>query len=232
MKIKSVEMTNVKCYSHSKFDFENGINFISGINGAGKTSIIESIGFALFNYKVGGKIRFNSYFIKRGEKKAIVKLVFQDKNNKDYIVERKVTTSSNNSWIIKDINTEEEIVSGEEDVSNWIKDNLGFYRDDNIADIFENIISVPQGMFTSAFLDTAQNRKNKFDPIFKLEIYRKVFGNTVTLQSGLKNKKVQKEIEQGKLQTTKEILEKDKLEYKSLKKEIDAMKKGKVLKMK
>ena len=63
MKIKSVKLRNVKCYSEAEFDFEKGINFISGMNGAGKTSIIESIGYALFNYKIG-KTGFNNYFIR------------------------------------------------------------------------------------------------------------------------------------------------------------------------
>ena len=183
MKIKSVVLRNVKCYSEAEFDFEKGINFISGMNGAGKTSIIESIGYALFNYKIG-KTGFSNYFIRRGEKKAEVRIVFEDKNGEEYIVERKISLNSNNSWIIKDVVSEEEIVSGEMDVVNWLKEHLGFNREDNISDIYENIISVPQGMFTSVFLDTAQNRKNKFDPIFNLEIYRVIYKNTASFESG------------------------------------------------
>ena len=224
MKIKRVEVSNVKCYSEAQFDFENGINFISGINGAGKTSIIESIGFALFDYKIG-KNGFNTYFIKRGEKKASVRVVFEDKDSQEYIVDRKISFASNNSWVIKDCETEEEIVSGEIDVLNWLKDHLGFYRDDNISQIYENIISVPQGMFTSAFLDTAQNRKNKFDPIFNLEVYRTVFKNTASLESGLKSKKIYKEAELGKLDVRIEMLSKDKDEHTQLEKELDSVRK-------
>jgi len=223
MKIKKVELTNVKCYSNAEFDFENGINFISGKNGAGKTSIIESIGYALFNYKIG-KSGFADYFIKRGEKKAIIKVIFEDKDREEYIVERKLGfNSASNSWIVKDIVDEEEIVSGEIDVVNWLKDHLGFYKDDNISEIYENIISVPQGMFTSAFLDTAVNRKNKFDPIFNLEIYRTVFKNTASLESGLKSKKITNEMELGKLQVKIERLKLDEQEYKNLKKEVDTI---------
>lgn len=227
MKIKSVELKNVKCYENEKFDFEKGINFISGMNGAGKTSIIESIGFALFDCKVG-KTGFSNYFIRKGEKKAIVRIIFEDKNKKEYIVERKITYNYvNSSWIIKDIATEEEIVSGEVDVINWLKDHLGFYRDDNISEMYENIISVPQGMFTSAFLETTQTRKNKFDPIFNLEIYRAVFKNTASLESGLKNKKAVNETELEKLNVKIGMLANDKKEYGELKKEIVLIKKVK-----
>lgn len=223
MKIKRVELTNVKCYSSAEFNFENGINFISGINGAGKTSIIESIGFALFDYKAG-RAGFNNYFIKRGEKKAVVRIKFEDKNKEEYIVERKLSVTSNNSWIIKDIENEEEIVAGEIDVINWLKDHLGFYRDDNISQIYENIISVPQGRFTSAFLDTAQNRKNTFDPIFNLEVYRTIYKNTLGLENGLKNKKIKFESDVRVKEARIEMLKENKNEYTNVKKEITKQK--------
>lgn len=226
MKIKTVELTNIKCYANAEFNFENGINFISGLNGAGKTSIIESIGYALFDYKIG-KSGFTTYFIKRGEKKGAVRIIFEDKNRQTYIVERKLSNYSNNSWVIKDTDNEEEIVSGEVDVINWLKDHLGFYREDNMAEIYENIISVPQGMFTSAFLDTAQNRKNKFDPIFNLEIYRTVFKNTAGLESGLKNKKLQTEGELGKLNVKIDMLTENRKEYLELKKQVTDLKEEK-----
>lgn len=187
MKINKIELTNVKCYSEAKFEFENGINFISGKNGAGKTTIIESIGFALFDYKLSKN--FTSYFIRHGEKRASVRIWFKDKNSKDYIVERKLGyQSAYNSWIIKDIDEELEIVSGETDVTAWLKEHLGFYENDNISQIYENVIGVPQGMFTSIFLDTEKNRRLKLDPIFNLEIYRKVYANSAKLESGMKEK--------------------------------------------
>ncbi len=224
MKILEIELENVKCYKNEKFNFENGINFINGLNGAGKTSIIESIGFCLFDYKIG-KTGFTSYYIRRGEKKARVRVIFEDNENEKYIVERKISTTSNNSWIVKDIENEEEIVSGEEDVRNWIKQHIGLYKDDNLSDIYENIISVPQGMFTSAFLDSEKNRKAKFDPIFNLEIYRKVFLNTASLESGMKNKKmeIEKELEVSK--TKIEMLKNEKQEYEKINKEMENNKK-------
>ncbi|MBU4139038.1 MAG: AAA family ATPase, partial [Euryarchaeota archaeon] len=48
MLIKSVELKNVKSYSHETIEFLEGINGICGQNGHGKSTILESIGYALF----------------------------------------------------------------------------------------------------------------------------------------------------------------------------------------
>ena len=54
-KINSVEIENFRSYSTKKvFNFENGLNLISGENGAGKTSLRLAIVLGLFS-RAGGK---------------------------------------------------------------------------------------------------------------------------------------------------------------------------------
>ena len=36
MFIKKIELTNIKAYTHKVIEFSDGVNFISGKNGAGK----------------------------------------------------------------------------------------------------------------------------------------------------------------------------------------------------
>ena len=48
MIIESLEMTNFLSHEKTNIVFENGINIITGKNGAGKTSILDAIKFALF----------------------------------------------------------------------------------------------------------------------------------------------------------------------------------------
>ena len=45
--IKQVEMINWRKYEQRKVEFRSGVNFIMGANGAGKTSILEAIAYAL-----------------------------------------------------------------------------------------------------------------------------------------------------------------------------------------
>ncbi len=186
MKINRIDLENIKKYTSTSVELSSGINFISGKNGAGKTTIIESIGFALFDYKVT-KQNFAQYFIRKGEKKGQVRIYFTDKFGDEYITDRKIAISSaGSSWTIKSNKDGEEIavVSKDEDVKAWLKNHLEFYPDDNITDIYANIVSVPQGEFTVAFLETDTTRKAIFDPIFNLESYRNAYNN-IKLEAGV-----------------------------------------------
>jgi exonuclease SbcC len=50
MEILSVSLKNFKSHSDRHFTFQPGTNAICGENGAGKTSILEAIAWALFDY--------------------------------------------------------------------------------------------------------------------------------------------------------------------------------------
>lgn len=63
--ISDIELTNFRCFSNVKYDFIPQINLITGLNGAGKTSIIDAIYCLAF-----GRSYFvskDSYLYKEGE---------------------------------------------------------------------------------------------------------------------------------------------------------------------
>jgi len=68
MLIKSVELKNIKSYTHETIEFKEGINGICGLNGHGKTTILEAIGFVLFDYLPYSEKDFK----RRGENSAYV----------------------------------------------------------------------------------------------------------------------------------------------------------------
>lgn len=47
MLITCIELENIKSYRHIVIDFRRGTTAISGSNGAGKTTVVEAIGYAL-----------------------------------------------------------------------------------------------------------------------------------------------------------------------------------------
>ena len=75
MEILSVILKNFKAHRDRQFEFKPGTNAICGENGAGKTRILEAIGWVLFNYsssythkRLGPKQDRQSNGYKRGDK--------------------------------------------------------------------------------------------------------------------------------------------------------------------
>ncbi|MFB5603882.1 MAG: AAA family ATPase, partial [Candidatus Nitrosomaritimum aestuariumsis] len=71
--ITSVELGDFLSHSETKLDFDNGVTVFVGHNGAGKSSIIDAITFALF----GKHTRKSSKgLIKRGATQGFSKVEF------------------------------------------------------------------------------------------------------------------------------------------------------------
>src|SRR5947209_13178022 len=89
MHVTRVELENVKSYAHAVFSFQRGTTAIMGENGAGKTTIIEAIAWALFdilNYK-------KEDFARRGAKRGSVRVTFEsDLDEREYTVYRDTGT--------------------------------------------------------------------------------------------------------------------------------------------
>ena len=84
--ISSVELGNFISHSETKLDFEDGVTVFVGHNGAGKSSIIDAITFALFGEHTR---KSNKSLIRRGTSQAYVKIRFSSKN-KTYEATRKI----------------------------------------------------------------------------------------------------------------------------------------------
>lgn len=86
--ITAVELGNFLSHSDTTLEFDNGVTVFVGNNGAGKSSIIDAITFALFGQHTR---KSNKGLIKRGTNHAFVKVTF-NVNGKQYRAERKIDT--------------------------------------------------------------------------------------------------------------------------------------------
>lgn len=183
MRILQLRLINVKSYVDETLDFQPGINFISGINGAGKSTIIESIGYGLFNH--------NPYVLKQllreGASQGEIQVLIEGTDERLYRVIRKFSAASNLKWEVWDEETSAMLdeLHGMDDVSLWLKRTMGIAPSDNLADLFRQVIAVQQGQFAAPFLETAGPRTKTFDAVLKVEDFRQAFQNTAFLERDL-----------------------------------------------
>jgi exonuclease SbcC len=89
--ITSVELGNFLSHSDTKLEFDNGVTVFVGDNGAGKSSIIDCITFALFGTHTR---KSNKGLIKRGSNQGFAKVNFTI-NGKEFQAERKIDSKGN-----------------------------------------------------------------------------------------------------------------------------------------
>ena len=98
MIIKSLVMKNFKSHWDTKIEFNTGISIIMGGNGAGKSSILEAVSFALFKQHSGKKIEQLITIGNDGHKKMVVQLEFSS-NGRTYRVLRERSRNSSKAKI-------------------------------------------------------------------------------------------------------------------------------------
>jgi exonuclease SbcC len=172
MHIRSLKLENVKSYADGTIGFAQGTNAIVGHNGAGKSTILEAIGFALFDHLPYSQ----SDFVREGAKTAIVTVTFVSTlDEREYQAIRRCGSSSSHS--IFDPGLDQKVCEGKADVLIFLREHLGAEPTANLADLFTNAVGVPQGTLTAAFLGTPASRKGIFDPLLRVEEYRKAYEN-------------------------------------------------------
>jgi exonuclease SbcC len=182
--IKEVVLENVKSYERATLRFTEGVNAIIGENGAGKTTVLEAIGFTLFDslpYKIGD-------FLRRGAKKGEIRVTFVAGDGREYIVVRKISENGTTEYYVNDLEAGR-VAEGTSEVTKWVKENLGIESD--LKTIFENAMGVLQGKMTSQFLESPSVRDRIFSPIIGIEGYKKAFEKSREYENYLKEKLIE-----------------------------------------
>ncbi|MEM7126562.1 MAG: SMC family ATPase [Chloroflexota bacterium] len=167
MQILKLALENTKSYNEAKFEFTPGTNAIVGANGAGKSTILEAIGFALFdsmNYR-------QADFVREGAKTATVTVtILSDLDERRYEITRRCGGS--NQYYVFDPELNGKICEGKSDVLTFLKEHMQVDPAADLTALFTDAVGVPQGTLTAAFLQAASARKKAFDTLLQVEEYK------------------------------------------------------------
>ncbi len=164
MLITQIDLENIKSYRKVSIEFRQGTTAISGANGAGKTTIVEAIGFALFDSLPYSQ----ADFVREGEKSGTITIHVIGKDGRPYIVERRCGSGA--FWRVFDAEASYR-VEQRADVQTKLYELMGIERDRSLKRLFEDAIGVPQGRFTTNFMLNTSERKKTFDVLFQIEDY-------------------------------------------------------------
>lgn len=184
--ITKVRLKNWKSHLDSEFNFEKGVNALVGINGAGKSSVLDAISFALFgtfpshtNRKVGLDDAIMSKPIKRDEAEIIVEFF---SGGKRYSVLRKIKNGK--GTVQAEIREDGRLVEvNPEGVTRHIERVLqidyplfskAVYSEQNNIDYF---LTVPKG-----------RRMQHIDRMLKLDRFEEIRGAAGSLKNSIENR--------------------------------------------
>lgn len=205
MKINRIHLENYRIHDKLDVEFDSGINLLLGENGKGKSSILEAIGYALFDSELRGGNQREA--IKYGKKSAKIEIEFTGIDGEEYIVTRKIPGSTS---IYKKDNPDFQLI-GKED---RIRELCGIKGD--LKGIYDNVIVAKQNEFISSFKEKDNEREKIFNKVFNTDIYKKIYEGYSRDAVNRYEKDI--EIERSSMENIAEIMEdpadiKEKLEF-------------------
>ncbi|MEM3260656.1 MAG: SMC family ATPase [Candidatus Micrarchaeaceae archaeon] len=205
--INSIELINWKTHKHTLINFGPGVNVITGVMGAGKSSVLDAISFALFGTFPSLKekrVSLKNIISKRPVQEifAEVRLAFSIGDD-NYLITRKIQASSTSSILEKNgsyLQTQTERVT--EEIEKLLKVDY---------DTFSRAIYSRQNEL-EYFLDIDKSsRKKGIDEMLGLSSFAFAEQNATTLYNNIKHDIETLEKHISSIDLEKEIIEKNEL---------------------
>ncbi len=207
MMIESVRLKNIKSFSAAEIAFKSGVNFIKGANGTGKTTLIEAVGFALFNVtSTGFAGGIHSYLLREGEREGEVCVRFSA-NGSSYEVLRTVSAeASRRKWVISCDGEPAAGLLTDRDKVAFLQDAMGIPPEQKPDKLFTDMIGVRQGQFKAPFEYARQNRLAYFNEIFGVADFNRARENMAALRKSIQTKRAElKNLSAALAETVKQL---------------------------
>ena len=175
-----LKLNNFKSHENTVISFNKGISVIVGENGAGKSTILEAISFALFKQHTGKRI---DDLVRNNAQSMSVELEFTS-NNREYKIVREKKSNLKSS-IYKKTSSEggyAHICTGDKEVASEIRQIL-----DIDSDLFLNAIYIRQGEISELVDKTPAEKKLLIGKLLGLDSLEKAWKNLLPFITDYEN---------------------------------------------
>lgn len=195
MQLIELELTNIKSYTQAVISFAEGVNGIVGANGAGKSTILEAIGFALFNSRNPRP----ASLLRQGRRSGSIRVrILNQSDERTYDVVHYV---GRNRAYVHNCDEDYQVCEGRSDVQAFLQQIMGESGTGSLEALFQHAVGVPQGSFQSPFLATPASRKSHFGPLLNVSKYRDAYERLRGTENHIRELVQEKAIELTRLET-------------------------------
>ncbi|MBE7466279.1 MAG: SMC family ATPase [Planctomycetes bacterium] len=176
--IRSVRLLNVKSFGTGPdgqgltLRLERGLNRIAGRNGAGKSTVIEALGYALFDCppETGSRVELETVFVRNGASEGEIEIELATADGL-YRVRRGIGKASRLRWTVRD---ESGFVTHEteDEVRRFLAGAFGLDDAGALPSHFRKLVGVRQGRFLDPYELSPAEARRYFAPILEVEIYQ------------------------------------------------------------
>lgn len=164
MQFSEIDIENFRCFDDTSVRFENGVVAVHGINGAGKSSLLEAVFFSLYGSNALASGITLEDVLTTGEDEASVTLDFRHDGTRYKLtreIRRRSERASNTKSILRADGTV--VADGARNVTSYVTDLL--YMD---ADAFVNCAYIRQGGVTKLINASPSERQAMIDDLLQL----------------------------------------------------------------
>jgi exonuclease SbcC len=220
MILRKIELYNIRSYSHAHVDFPEGSTLLSGDIGAGKSSILLALEFALFGLQKGALT--GAGLLRQGTNTGKVEVEFSIGENDVKItrtLKRGKSVTQDTAMI--SINGKEEEVSANELKQKVLQ--LLNYPPELLTKtnlLYRFTVYTPQEEMKQILLESAEERINTLRRVFGIERYKNISENIPLILSRIRENIRKKDALSSDMEKKKADFEKKKEEIEELEKKL------------